>query len=257
MTTADERLNNALTALEGYNSDFASKISTLDVAVTTANSKADEAAASASRALTARNEAVAVLLSEIADGSITSEKLADGVIPEVPNATTTQAGIVELATDVEVAEGVSTTLVPTVTGVNAAIAANASLQATDSVIGITRYATDSEVENRADVDAALRPSHLLAVPSITTGEGWQIVDGVQTCWGSSIGRGTVTFPLAFREETTPIITIADSSGSIRLSNQAHYSSYVSSLSNTGVRLNSVYDTSYAADMYYIAIGEPA
>ena len=263
MTTADQRLSNALDALEAYNEEFSDKIATLSTAVTTTVSKAEEAAGSATVAENAAANAQAIQLGNITDGAITGEKLADGAITVdkiadgvIPDADTTTKGLVELATTVEAEAGVSTEHAVTPQGVVAAIVANAPFQATDSVSGVTRYATDSEVENRVDVDAALRPSHLLAVPSITAGEGWLIIGEVQYCWGKIFSRGTFTFPLAFKEGTTPIVALGGSWRTISLWTSGHYQTAMidpDGASNTRVTIGSHYSDN---SIDVIAIGEP-
>ena len=101
-----------------------------------ASNSASAAAESATRAEAALEGAVAISLGDIADGSLTAEKLADGVIPEVSTATTENAGIIELATENEVIEGTATKLVPTVSGMTAAIVASSG-----SLIGMQVFNT--------------------------------------------------------------------------------------------------------------------
>lgn len=173
----------------------------------------------------------------------------------IPTATSTAAGIVELATNTETQDGVSSTVVVT----------PASLQAklSDSVATTSSTAIASSTAVKAAYDLAAgavpktgytngqlligKTDGTLAKATLTAGSGIAVTNGngtitIATVGGGSVTGVTATSPLASSGGTAPNLTIQDASttqkGAVQLENS------ISSVSTTTAATPSSVKTAY-------------
>ena len=103
----------------------------------------------------------------------------DGLNLSAPNASTTQRGIVELATAMETRDGASTSLATTPAGVAAAISEHTPANATMSVRGVVLLARNADADNENEDTRSMTPqkTHRVVnslVPAATTGVAGKI-----------------------------------------------------------------------------------
>ena len=107
-----------------------------------------------------------------------------GVISHPPNASTTERGIVELATDAEVATGIDTTKAVTPAGLSSKPLPSASI----AQPGIVQLATNTEVAAGTDTQRAVTPAGLASKPAIAAST--TLTGVVELATDSEVADGT-------------------------------------------------------------------
>lgn len=153
---------------------------------------------------------ISMLSIDIAVTDFSADQVIFGDVTMVnPSATTSQLGVVELATDSEVITGTDDSRAVT----PAALSARTS---TTGRTGLIRLATASEVSDGRDSSKAITPASLLAAFTKSHDEcGFQkLPNGMIVQWGMALiapsGTTLITFPTAF--PTRAVVAVAEAKG---------------------------------------------
>ena len=164
----------------------------------------------------------------------------------IPVATSTTNGTVKLIDSLS-----STAKDAALTAAQGKVLSDRTQSATNEEEGIVRFATATEVANKANVSAAITPANVgQTFGQSLAANGWcRLPNGMIMQWGVSNGL-TITFPIAFSSACLNVQATLKKA----ITFQANYSGFhIATMTTTGatITLNGQYN---GADFYYSAIG---